>query len=53
MSTTRNVDGVAARAKSAGITLKSEPFDSEWKTRVFEVVDPRGFLITMSSESVK
>ena len=29
----------SARAKSAGITLKSEPFDSEWKTRVFEVVD--------------
>jgi uncharacterized glyoxalase superfamily protein PhnB len=53
MSTTQNVDEVAARAKSAGITLKSEPFDSEWKTRVFEVVDPSGFLLTISSESVK
>ena len=53
LSTTQNVDEVAARAKSAGITLKSEPFDSEWKTRVFEVVDPSGFLLTISSESVK
>jgi len=53
MSTTQNVDEVAARAKSAGIALKSEPFDSEWKTRVFEVVDPSGFLLTISSESVK
>ena len=52
LSTTQNVDEVAARAKNAGITLKSEPFDSEWKTRVFEVVDPSGFLLTISSESV-
>jgi catechol 2,3-dioxygenase-like lactoylglutathione lyase family enzyme len=51
MSTPQNVDDVAARAKSAGIRLKSEPFDSEWKTRVFEVVDPSGFLLTISSES--
>jgi uncharacterized glyoxalase superfamily protein PhnB len=51
LSTTQNVDQIAARAKTAGITLKSEPFDSEWKTRVFEVVDPSGFLLTISSES--
>ena len=53
ISTTQNVDELAARARSAGITLKSEPFDSEWKTRVFEVVDPSGFLLTISSESAK
>jgi len=35
------------------LTLESEPFDSEWKTRVFEVADPSGFLLTISSESVK
>ena len=34
MSTTQNVDEIAARAKSAGITLKSEPHDTEWKTAV-------------------
>jgi uncharacterized glyoxalase superfamily protein PhnB len=53
MSTPQNVDDVAARAKSAGIALKSEPFDSEWKTRVFEVVDPSGFLLTISSAPAK
>jgi len=53
MSTTQNVDEVAARARSAGITLQSEPYDTEWKTRVFEVVDPSGFLLTIGSESVK
>ena len=53
MSTAQNVDGVAARAKSAGITLQSEPHDTEWKTRSFEVVDPSGFLLTISSEMVK
>jgi uncharacterized glyoxalase superfamily protein PhnB len=53
MSTAQNVDGVAARARSAGITLASEPHDTEWKTRVFEVVDPSGFLLTISSESLK
>ncbi len=53
MSTTQNVDEIAARAKSAGITLKSEPHDTEWKDgRAFEVTDPSGFLLTISSEAV-
>jgi uncharacterized glyoxalase superfamily protein PhnB len=52
MSTTQNVDEIAMRAKSAGITLKSEPHDTEWKTRAFEVTDPSGFLLTISSEGV-
>jgi uncharacterized glyoxalase superfamily protein PhnB len=50
MSTTQNVDEIAMRAKSAGITLKSEPHDTEWKTRAFEVVDPNGFMWTIGSE---
>jgi uncharacterized glyoxalase superfamily protein PhnB len=50
MTTTQNVDEIASRAKSAGITLKSEPHDTEWKTRAFEVTDPTGFLLTISSE---
>jgi uncharacterized glyoxalase superfamily protein PhnB len=52
MSTTQNVDEIAARAKRAGVTLKSEPHDTEWKNRAFEVTDPSGFLLTISSESV-
>ena len=50
MSTTQNVDQIAKRAKSAGITLASEPHDTEWKSRAFEVIDPSGFLLTVFSE---
>lgn len=50
MSTTQNVDELAARAKRAGIALNAEPHDTEWKTRAFEVTDPTGFLLTISSE---
>lgn len=52
MSTMQNVDEIAARATSAGIKLESEPHDTEWKTRAFEVTDPSGFLLTISSEVV-
>jgi catechol 2,3-dioxygenase-like lactoylglutathione lyase family enzyme len=50
MATPQNVDEVAARAKSAGIKLQSEPHDTEWKTRAFEVTDPTGYLLTIGSE---
>ena len=51
VSTTRGqVDEIAKRARSAGITLKSEPHDTEWKSRAFEVSDPSGFLLTIFSE---
>jgi uncharacterized glyoxalase superfamily protein PhnB len=49
--TPQNVDEIARRAKSAGITLKSEPQDTEWKSRAFEVIDPSGFLLTIFSET--
>ena len=52
ISTTRgNVDEIARRARNAGITLKSEPHDTEWKSRAFEVSDPSGFLLTIFSET--
>jgi uncharacterized glyoxalase superfamily protein PhnB len=50
MSTTQNVDEIAARARSAGIRLDSEPHDTEWKSRAFEVTDPSGFRLTIGSE---
>jgi uncharacterized glyoxalase superfamily protein PhnB len=50
LSTTQNVDEIARRAKSAGITLKSEPQDTEWKSRAFELLDPSGFVLTIFSE---
>jgi len=52
ISTARgNVDELAKRAKNAGITLKSEPRDTEWNSRAFEVSDPSGFLLTIFSET--
>ena len=53
LSTTQNVDEIAARARSAGIKLDAEPHDTEWKSRAFEVTDPSGFLLTISSEMPK
>jgi uncharacterized glyoxalase superfamily protein PhnB len=50
-STRQNVDEIAKRAKSAGITLKSEPQDTEWESRAFEVIDPSGFLLTIFSDT--
>ncbi len=50
IGTSQNVDEIAARAKSTGIKLDSEPHDTEWKTRAFEVTDPSGFLLTISTE---
>lgn len=50
LSTTQNVDEIAAGARAAGIQLNSEPYDTEWNTRAFEVTDPTGFLLTISSE---
>ena len=44
------VDEVARRAKEAGITLKSEPRDTEWESRAFEVIDPTGFLVTVFAD---
>jgi uncharacterized glyoxalase superfamily protein PhnB len=51
LSTPQNVDEIANRAKSAGITLKSEPQDTEWKSRAFELLDPSGFVLTVFSEA--
>jgi uncharacterized glyoxalase superfamily protein PhnB len=52
ISTTRDhVDDMAKRAKNAGITLKSEPRDTEWNSRAFELSDPSGFLLTIFSET--
>ena len=52
ISTTRaNVDELAKRAKNAGIPLKSEPRDTEWNSRAFELSDPSGFLLTIYSDT--
>jgi uncharacterized glyoxalase superfamily protein PhnB len=48
-----DINAVAARAKAAGVTLAKEPHDTEWGTRAFEVTEPSGFLLTISSPSTK
>jgi catechol 2,3-dioxygenase-like lactoylglutathione lyase family enzyme len=51
IATTQQIDEIAARARQAGIKLDSEPHDTEWKSREFEVTDPSGFKLTISNES--
>ena len=45
-----SVDGIAEKVRDAGITLKSEPQDTEWQSRAFELTDPSGYLLTVYSE---
>jgi len=44
-----NIDDLAARAKAAGISLVSEPHDTDWGSRAIEVKEPSGFLLTIGS----
>jgi uncharacterized glyoxalase superfamily protein PhnB len=48
-----NIDDVAARAKAAGVKIQTEPHDTEWGSRAFEVTEPSGFLLTIGSKSTK
>ena len=50
VGTTQNVDQIAARAKAAGLALDSEPHDTEWGSRAFEVSEPSGFKLTIATE---
>jgi len=50
IGTTQDIDGLAARAKAAGLTLDQEPHDTPWGSRAFEVTEPSGFKVTISSE---
>ena len=50
IETAQNIDELAARAKAAGVILDKDPYDTPWKTRAFEVTDPTGFKLSVSSE---
>jgi predicted lactoylglutathione lyase len=50
IETKQNIDQIASRAKAAGVKLDSEPRDTEMKTRSFDVTEPSGFKISISSE---
>jgi uncharacterized glyoxalase superfamily protein PhnB len=49
VSTTQNIDEIAARAKKNGVTIDVDPHDTEWGSRAFEVTEPSGFKITVAS----
>ncbi len=47
--TAQNIDELAANAKAAGIVLDQDPHDM-WGSRAFEVTEPSGFKLTITSE---
>lgn len=49
-STAQDVDRIAERIKERGGMLASEPTDMPWGSRAFQLVDPDGFKLTISSE---
>jgi uncharacterized glyoxalase superfamily protein PhnB len=52
IGTTQNVDDLAARAKAAGVKLDTEPYNTPWNSRAFDVTDPTGFKLSVSTEVV-
>ena len=50
VNTTQDIDQLAADAKKAGVTLDTEPHDTPWGSRAFDVTDPSGFRLTIASE---
>lgn len=47
------VDDVASRIKAAGGKLESEPADMPWGQRMFRVLDPDGFRISIAADLPK
>ena len=50
--TNQDVDELADGIRERGGVLASEPRDADWGARIFELADPDGFLITVSSPLV-
>ena len=49
ISTEQDIDQLAATAKKAGVSLDTEPHDTPWGGRAFEVTEPSGFKLTIFS----
>ncbi|HEX2310127.1 MAG TPA: VOC family protein [Vicinamibacterales bacterium] len=50
IGTRQDVEALAARAKESGLTLETDVHDTPWGSRAFELTDPTGFKLTLSSE---
>jgi uncharacterized glyoxalase superfamily protein PhnB len=48
-STPQNIDQLAERAKKAGVAIDTPPHDTPWGSRAFDVTEPSGFKLTISS----
>ena len=51
LETTQDIDALATQAKQAGVALDADAHDTPWGSRVFEVTEPSGFLLTIGSPS--
>jgi uncharacterized glyoxalase superfamily protein PhnB len=49
ITTSQDIDELAARIEERGGTLEDEPMDAPWGPRIFRVRDPDGVLMTISS----
>jgi uncharacterized glyoxalase superfamily protein PhnB len=50
LTTSQNIDELAARIKVHDVKLDTEPTDMPWGARVFRFHDPDGFKLVISSE---
>ena len=48
-TTEQNIDAIAARIVDRGGSLADGPLDTPYGTRVFRLIDPDGFKLTVSS----
>ena len=51
LTTTQDIEQIAARARKAGVSLDSEPHDTDMGGRAFEVTEPSGFKVTIWSQT--
>lgn len=52
LMTTQDVDELAEAIRSRGGRIEKGPMDAEWGARIFQLVDPDGFQITVSAPAV-
>ena len=49
ITTTQDIDAIAARVREAGGDLDTEPSDTPWGARIMRLRDPDGFRLTIST----
>ena len=49
-TTAQSIDEIAQAIKTRGGVLETEPTDMPWGARVFRLVDPDGYKLSISSE---